>query len=286
MSGLLLDFSEVFSSHRKVFMTAAMLGILSGSIFIAPSQAAKIVYDPKNTAEAVKILKESQNIVNTVGKQLGLSEKQMKNINDTVNHYTTLIETHTKNIEEIMAKHGGYIGAGVTGKDGDQKYSSADIFLGTMIPAMTDSNGRLSFDAKNLARAAAAGAIMTNNKQVLEAFAKITKELDKSEKELQELLKKNGELGIDNGSLAAQQLNNQIKGLETHIAGLHAQMEAIQGQAKVLKSQADAQDKENEYKADEAAAEATKKYVEENRQNRENSAPYKYKGPWSTNVLN
>ena len=55
MSGLLLDFSEVFSSHRKVFMTAAMLGILSGSIFIAPSQAAKIVYDPKNTAEAVKI---------------------------------------------------------------------------------------------------------------------------------------------------------------------------------------------------------------------------------------
>lgn len=284
MSGLLLDFSEVISSHRKVFITAAMLGILSGSIFIAPSQAAKIVYDPKNTAEAVKILKESQNIVNTVGKQLGLSEKQMKNINDTVNHYTTLIETHTKNIEEIMAKHGGYIGA-ASGTEGNGKYSSADIFLGTMIPAMTDSNGRLSFNAKNLARAAAAGAIMSNNKEVLEAFNKITKELEKSEKELQELLKKNGELGIDNGSLAAQQLNNQIKGLETHIAGLHAQMEAIQGQAKVLKSQADAQDKENEYKAGEAAAEATKKYIEDNKQNRENSAPYKYKGPWATNVF-
>mgnify|MGYP002519814543 CR=1 FL=1 len=285
MSGLLLDFTDVFNSHRKIFMTAAMLGILSGSIFIAPSQAARIVYDPKNTAEAVKILKESQNIVNSLGKQLGISEKQLQNINSTVNHYTALIETHTKNVEEIMSKHGGYIGSNTNGSDDDSKYSSADIFLGTMIPSMTDSNGRLSFDAKNVARAAAAGAIMSNNKDVLEAYNKISAELDKSEKELHELLKKNGELGINDGTLAAQQLNNQIKGLETHISGLHAQMDAIQGQAKVLQSQADAQDKENEYKAGEASAEATKKYIEENKQAYENSTPYKYKGPWATNVF-
>lgn len=272
---LLTTIGQTVKDNSRIFLTAAMLGILSSSIFIAPSQAAKIVYDPQNTAEAVKILKESQNITNTLGKQLGLSEKDLKNINDTINHYTTLIEKHQKAIETVMAQHGGYIGGKIsttTDENGNEiEISTADKWLGAMIPAMTDANGKITFNAKNIARMAATGAILSNNKQVLEAFAKITQELDKSEKELQELLKKNAELGVDNGTLAAQQLNNQIKGLETHIAGLHAQMDAIQGQAKVLQSQADAQDKKNEYTEGQTRAQATKDYIEETTKQYESS---------------
>ena len=281
---LLTTIGQTVKQNSRIFLAAAMLGVLSSSIFIAPSQAARIVYDPKNTAEAVKILQESQNIANTVGKQLGLSEQDLKNINDTVDHYTKLIETHSKAIEKVMSEHGGYIGGKIsTATDGgeDIEISTADKWLGAMIPAMTDANGKLTFNAKNIARMAATGAIMSNNKEVLEAFAKITQELDKSEKELQELLKKNAELGVDNGTLAAQQLNNQIKGLETHISGLHAQMDAIQGQAKVLKSQADAQDKKNEMTEAETRAKATSDYIEETKQKYENAENnYQIGHPW------
>lgn len=286
MSELFTTIGQTCKQNSRILLTATMLGILSSSIFMAPSQAARIVYDPQNTAEAVKILKESQNIANTVGKQLGLSEQDLKNINEFANKYSKLIETHSKAIEKVMASHGGYIGKISTKTDGgaddeDIEISSADKWLGTLIPMATDKDGRISFNAKNIARMAAAGAIMSNNKDVLEAMAQITQELDRSEKTLQDLLKKNSELGIDNGSLAAQQLNNQIKGLETHISGLHAQLDAIQGQSKILESQAKAQEAQNDQKLAEASAKATSDYIKSNYESfEEGSSNYHIKHPW------
>lgn len=285
MSELLLTIGQTCKQNSRILLTAAMLGILSSSIFMAPSQAARIVYDPKNTAEAVKILEQSKNIANTVGKQLGLSEQDLKNINEFADKYSKIIETHSKAIEKVMAQHGGYVGGKISmtmdgdGRD-DVEITTADKWLGTLIPQAMDKNGNISLNAKNIARMAAAGAIMSNNKDVLEAFGKITAELDKSEKTLQELLKKNSELGIDNGTLAAQQLNNQIKGLETHISGLHAQMEALQGQSKVLESQSKAQETQNDQKLAEASAKATSDYIEENHEKFENSTSYTIGQPW------
>ena len=289
MSELLVTIGQTCKQNTRILLTAAMLGVLSSTIFMAPSQAARIVYDPKNTAEAVKILKESQNIANTVGKQLGLSEQDLKNINEFADKYTKIIETHSKAIEKVMSQHGGFVGGKIkmsTKTDGgaddeDIEITTADKWLGGLIPAAMDQDGRISFSAKNIARMAAAGAIMSNNKDVLEAYGKITEELAKSEQTLQELLKKNAELGIDNGGLAAQQLNNQIKGLETHISGLHAQMDALAGQSKILESQAKAQEAQNDQKLAEASAKATSDYIKSNYESfEEGSSNYHIKHPW------
>ncbi len=257
------------SEHKKLFLTAMMFGLLSSTAFINTSQAEKIVYDPKNTAEAVKILEETKNISNTIGKQLGLSEQDLKNINEAVDHYTKLINKHSKNLDIILNQRGGYVAAikAIGEETGNGNFNTAEKWLGALIPAITDENGNIHFGAKNIARLAAAGAIMTNNKDMLEAMKQIQIELNNSEEVLQELLKQNAELGVDNGTLAAQQLNNQIKGVETHIANLSAQMEALNNQAKILQSQADAQDKKNTIQEAQATAEANVTYIKENDEN-------------------
>lgn len=266
--------------HKKLFLTAVLFGLLSSNLFITTTNAAKIVYDPKNTAEAVKILQEAQNITNVVGKQLGLSEQDIKNINEAVDHYTKLINKHSKNLDIILNQRGGYVAALKAIGEETGNMNTAEKWLGALIPAVTDENGNISFKAKNIARLAAAGAIMTNNKDMLEAMKQIQIELNNSEEVLQELLKQNAELGVDNGTLAAQQLNNQIKGLETHIANLQAQMEALNNQSKILQSQAEAQDKQNEIVTAQAHAEANESYIKENMESFSDTNTVEVKNPW------
>lgn len=268
--------------HKKLFLTAMFFGLLSSNIFITTTNAAKIVYDPKNTAEAVKILQEAQNITNVVGKQLGLSEQDLKNINAAVDKYTKLINQHSKNLDIILNQRGGYVAAlkAIGEETGNGNFNTAEKWLGALIPAVTDENGNISFKAKNIARLAAAGAIMTNNKDMLEAMKQIQIELNNSEQVLQELLKQNGELGLDNGTLAAQQLNNQIKGVETHIANLQAQMEALNNQSKILQSQAEAQDKQNEIVTAQAHADANDRYIKENSKEYDTNEEIVIQKPW------
>lgn len=266
--------------HKKLFLTAVLFGLLSSNLFITTTNAAKIVYDPKNTAEAVKILQEAQNITNVVGKQLGLSEQDIKNINEAVDHYTKLINKHSKNLDIILNQRGGYVAALKAIGEETGNMNTAEKWLGALIPAVTDENGNISFKAKNIARLAAAGAIMTNNKDMLEAMKQIQIELNNSEEVLQELLKQNAELGVDNGTLAAQQLNNQIKGLETHIANLQAQMEALNNQSKILQSQAEAQDKQNEIVTAQAHADANERYIKENNKEFDTTEEIYIAKPW------
>lgn len=271
--------------HKKLFLTAMMLGALSSTIFINSSQAAKIVYDPKNTAEAVKILEQTAKITNIAGKQLGLSEQDIKNINAAVDHYTKLINKHSKNLELILNNKGGYVAAikAISEEEGNGNFNTAEKWLAAIIPAVTDNNGNISFKAQNIARLAAQGAIMTNNADVLEAMKQIQVELNNSESVLQDLLKQNAELGVDNGTLAAQQLNNEIKGLQTHISVLNSQMDALNNQAKILQMQADAQDKQNEITVATSQAEANTRFVEENMNQYTDGGTIEIIRPWNLN---
>lgn len=257
--------SNSIYEHKKLFLTTMFLGTLSCNIFINSSQAAKLVYDPKNTAQAIKILEQTQKITEIAGKQLGLSEQDIKNINEHVDKYTKLIKKHSKTLNTIFNTKGGYVAAiqAIAEEEGNGNFNTAEKWLAAIIPAVTDKNGNLSFEGKNLARVAAQAAIMSNNADVLEAMKQIQVELNNSEEVLQELLDQNAKLGVDNGTLAAQQLNNEIKGLETHISALNAQMGALNNQAKILQAQAEAQDKQNEIATTKAHAEANVKYVEE-----------------------
>lgn len=268
--------------HKKLFLTAMLFGALSSTVFINSSEAARIVYDPKNTAQAIKILEQSAKISSTLGKQLGLSEQDIKNINEAVTKYTTLINKHSKNLELILNNKGGYVAAikAISEEEGKGNFNTAEKWLAAIIPAVTDNNGNISFKAQNIARLAAQGAIMTNNADVLEAMKQIQVELNNSESVLQDLLKQNAELGIDNGTLAAQQLNNEIKGLQTHISVLNSQMSALNNQAKILQMQSEAQDKQNEITVATSNAEANTRYIEETAKEFSDNKTVEIVHPW------
>lgn len=284
-SQTLTAMSSSICEHKKLFLTAMMLGALSSTIFINSSQAAIPVIDSQNIQEAVKILEETNKVTQTLGKQLGLSEQDLKNINEAVNHYTTLINKHSKNLELIFNNKGGYVAAikAISEEEGKGNFNTAEQWLAAIIPAVTDNNGNISFNAQNIARLAAQGAIMTNNADVLEAMKQIQVELNNSESVLQDLLKQNAELGIDNGTLAAQQLNNEIKGLQTHISVLNSQMDALNNQAKILQMQSEAQDKQNEITVATSQAEANTRYVEENIKQYTDGETIKIVRPWDSN---
>ena len=152
-----------------------------------------------------------------------------------------------------------------------RKYSTADKYLAAIIPAMTDDNGKISWNAKNVAKMAYQGAIMTNNKDVLEAYKKISTELEDANKELQDLMEENAKLGTDSktGTLAAQQLNNQIKAVQARIQTYETMMKSLQGQNDIIRSQAEAQEKTNEILVNRAQVNAEKAYMKdvENRLN-------------------
>lgn len=254
--------SQTLADNKKKTIVALVAGLLTGTMFI--SDGAYLVKDVQNIAQTIKVYTETTKVVTNTLKQLGLSEIDLNNINNFLKKFNTSFETHQKNIDDLMVSYGGFMGTGINGSSPDNdKYSTADKYLAAIIPAMTDDNGKISWNAKNVAKMAYQGAIMTNNKDVLEAYKKIQTELEDANKELADLLEENAKLGTDSktGTLAAQQLNNQIKAVQARIQTYEAMMKSIQGQNEIIRSQAAAQEKSNEILVNRAQVNAEKSYI-------------------------
>ena len=263
--------TQTIADNKKKTIVALVAGLLTGTMFI--SDGAYLVKDIQNIAETVKVYTETTKVVTNTLKQLGLSEIDLNNINNYLKKFNDSFETHRKNIDELMIANGGFMGTGINGSvsSDNGKYSTADKDLAAIIPAMTDDNGKISWNAKNVAKMAYQGAIMTNNKDVLEAYKKISTELEDANKELQDLMEENAKLGTDSktGTLAAQQLNNQIKAVQARIQTYETMMKSLQGQNDIIRSQAEAQEKTNEILVNRAQVNAEKAYMKdvENRLN-------------------
>lgn len=254
--------SQTLADNKKKTIVALVAGLLTGTMFI--SDGAYLVKDVQNIAQTIKVYTETTKVVTNTLKQLGLSEIDLNNINNFLKKFNTSFETHQKNIDDLMVSYGGFMGTGINGSSQDnEKYSTADKYLAAIIPAMTDNNGKISWNAKNVAKMAYQGAIMTNNKDVLEAYKKIQTELEDANKELADLIEENAKLGTDSktGTLAAQQLNNQIKAVQARIQTYETMMKSIQGQNEIIRSQAAAQEKSNEILVNRAQVNAEKSYI-------------------------
>lgn len=254
--------SQTLADNKKKTIVALIAGLLTGTMFI--SDGAYLVKDVQNIAQTIKVYTETTKVVTNTLKQLGLSEIDLNNINNFLKKFNTSFETHQKNIDDLMVSYGGFMGTGINGSSQDnEKYSTADKYLAAIIPAMTDNNGKISWNAKNVAKMAYQGAIMTNNKDVLEAYKKIQTELEDANKELADLIEENAKLGTDSktGTLAAQQLNNQIKAVQARIQTYETMMKSIQGQNEIIRSQAAAQEKSNEILVNRAQVNAEKSYI-------------------------
>lgn len=254
--------SQTLADNKKKTIVALVAGLLTGTMFI--SDGAYLVKDVQNIAQTIKVYTETTKVVTNTLKQLGLSEIDLNNINNFLKKFNTSFETHQQNIDRLMTSNGGFMGTGFNGAASDNdKYSTADKYLAAIIPAMTDDNGKISWNAKNVAKMAYQGAIMTNNKDVLEAYKKISTELEDANKELADLLEENAKLGTDSktGTLAAQQLNNQIKAVQARIQTYEAMMKSLQGQNEIIRSQAAAQEKSNEILVNRAQVNAEKSYI-------------------------
>lgn len=270
--------STVVSENKKKMVGCLVAGLITGMAFA--SSAAYIVKDPENIAETVKVFTETSKVVTNTLEQLGVSKVDLANINEFLDKFNKATQEHTKNINEILAENGGYLGTppfvningnektdtDENGEKKPEKYSSADKYLAAVFPIISgDTNGKMSLNAKNLAKLAYQGAVMSNNTKVLEAYKKVQDELDKAHKELAELLEENAKLGLENkkGTLAAQQLNNQIKAVQTRIESYQTTMEAIKGQNEIMHAQAKTQEEQNEIVYQQAQAQANNDYIEE-----------------------
>lgn len=292
--------STVVSENKKKMVGCLVAGLITGMAFA--SSAAYIVKDPENIAETVKVFTETSKVVTNTLEQLGVSKVDLANINEFLDKFNKATQEHAKSINEIMAENGGYLGTPPfvnetikgnestdtdTDENGNKKpavYSSADKFLATFFPMIsTDSNGKMSLNAKNLAKLAYQGAVMSNNTKVLEAYKKVQEELDKAHKELAELLEENAKLGLENkkGTLAAQQLNNQIKAVQARIESLQTTMSAIKGQNEIMHSQAKVQEEQNEIVYQQAQCQANDDYIEERKAELESNEKFKAPGFFS-----
>ena len=268
--------STVVSENKKKMVGCLIAGLITGMAFA--SSAAYIVKDPENIAETVKVFTETSKVVTNTLEQLGVSKVDLANINEFLDKFNKATQEHTKNINEILAENGGYLGTppfmnttngettDANGEKKPAKYSSADKYMAAVFPILSgDANGKMTLDAKNLAKIAYQGAVMSNNTKVLEAYKKVEDELDKAHQELAELLEENSKLGLENkkGTLAAQQLNNQIKAVQARIESYQTTMQAIKGQNEVMHAQAKAQEEQNEIVYQQAQTKANNDYIEE-----------------------
>lgn len=283
ISSALSTITQALADNKKKAIFCLIAGLFTGTVFI--SDGAYLVKDVKNIAQTVKVYTETAKVVANTLKQVGLSEIDIANINGFLEKFQTKFGEQNKRMENILAEHTGYIG---TGFAGDTEFSSADKYLKTIMPVISSDDGKISLNARNVARMVYMTAIMDNNQNVLEATKDIQEGLTEAHKELEDLMEENRKLGISGkkGTLAAQQINNQIKVVQARIDSYNTILKSIMSENEIVRSQAEAQEKQNEVIANKAQTEREIEFGNEaaNRLDSNYYANHSAPGLFSSNV--
>lgn len=254
-----MDFSNiqtpqfpVLKAHKKAFVIAGIVGIISGTAITA-SAVIVPVHDDSNFAKIMDVLEKTEQIIDKATQQLNIEKLMNKNINTVMEKYNTYVTKHINDLDSMLSKAGGYLSQAqgiVDDATGKVETYTSEKYLKTKIPeiSIAQKDGKIVINSQSVsnAYANAQGSIIQNNQNILDAQKHISEQMQKARTELQELMKKNADLGETDGILAAQQINNQIKALEAYISSLLVEQQALAAQATALRDQAEAQKAQND----------------------------------------
>lgn len=274
-----MDFSNiqtpqfpVLKAHKKAFVIAAIVGIISGTAITVSGFASPIpVHDDSNFAKIMDVLEKTEQIIDKATQQLNIEKLMNKNINTVMDKYNTYVTKHINELDSMLSKAGGYLSQAqgiVDDATGKVETYTSEKYLKTKIPeiSIAQKDGKIVINSQSVsnAYANAQGSIIQNNQNILDAQKHISEQMKNARAELQELMKKNADLGETDGILAAQQINNQIKALEAYISSLLVEQQALAAQATALRDQAEAQKAQNDALQREAMKNATEaEYAEQ-----------------------